>query len=96
MTIFRQNNIILHRSLVRFEQKEGCGVSQKSFSFLVYMIHVCSERWGISPASVYKTLKNSGCIGEYLIPNYEILHTQSSSFVLSDIEEYLSIRGAKV
>lgn len=60
------------------------------------MIHVCSDRWGISPSAVYRKLKRTDCINQYLLPNYEILHTQSSDYVADDIEKYLSLRGAAV
>ena len=60
------------------------------------MIHACADRWGVSPAEVYRKLQSAGCIDRYLIPNYEILHTQGSGYVAEDIEEYLSVRGVAV
>lgn len=60
------------------------------FSFVIYMIHACANRWRKTPARVYFALKQSGCLNYYLIPNYDILHTQSTDFVVKDIEEYLS------
>lgn len=68
-------------------------MNKESFSFVVYMIHVCADKWGTSPSEVYKILKRSGCIDGYLVPNYEILHTQGSGLVLDDIEQYLTVRG---
>jgi len=65
---------------------------KNSFSFLVYIIHACADRWGISPSRVYHALKESGCLNQYLIPNYDILHTQSTGFVVQDVEEYLKDR----
>ncbi len=71
-------------------------MNQESFSFIIYMIHACADRWKISPSAVYKKLQSAGCIDQYLLPNYEILHTQSSSFVTEDIEQYLALRGVTV
>lgn len=59
------------------------------FSFVIYMIHACSDQWNISPSRVYKAIRKSGCLDDYLIPCYDILHTQSTDFVIQDIEEYL-------
>ena len=41
-------------------------------------------------------LDESGCIRAYLIPHYDVLHTQSSQYVLEDIEQYLRVRGIVV
>ena len=61
--------------------------------FIIYMIHACSHKWGQSPSTVYKRLQSSGCIDNYLIPHYEILHTQGTAYIVSDIEEYLRLHG---
>ena len=60
------------------------------FSFVIYMIHACANRWRKTPAQVYLALKQSGCLNHYLVPNYDILHTQSTDFVVKDIKEYLA------
>ena len=65
-------------------------MSQEVFSFIIYMIHACANRWRKTSAQVYFTLKKSGCLNHYLISNYDILHTQSTDFVVKDIEEYLA------
>lgn len=68
-------------------------MDENSFSFAVYMIHACANRWNVAPSQVYQALKNSGCLDHYLIPCYDILHTQSTDYVVQDIEEYLEERG---
>ena len=72
------------------------GMNRDSMSFVVYMIHRCANEWGLSPAMVYRKLKESGCIEGYLVPHYGVLHTQSSAYVLEDIEQYLRNRGIAV
>lgn len=64
-------------------------MNQDSFSFVIYMIHACADRWNTSPSRVYYALKQSGCLDHYLVPNYDILHTQSTDYVVEDITEYL-------
>ena len=71
-------------------------MNHESFSFIVYMIHACADKWGISPSEVYKKFQSAGCIDRYLVPNYEVLHTQGSGYVTEDIEKYLSLRGVAV
>ena len=65
-------------------------MSPEIFSFVIYMIHACANRWRKTPAQVYLALKQSGCLNHYLVPTYDILHTQSTDFVVQDIEEYLA------
>lgn len=72
------------------------GMNSDSMAFVVYMIHRCANQWKLSPAKVYQKLKESGCIQSYLVPHYEVLHTQSSAYVLADIEQYLHRRGIAV
>ena len=64
-------------------------MNQEVFSFIIYMIHACANRWKKTAAQGYFALKQSGCLNHCLIPNYDILHTQSTDFVVKDIEEYL-------
>ena len=71
-------------------------MDRDSMAFVVYMIHRCANQWGLSPAAVYRMLKESGCIEAYLVPHYGVLHTQSSAYILEDIEQYLKNRGIAV
>ena len=71
-------------------------MNQEVFSFIIYMIHACANRWKKTAAQVYFALKQSGCLNHDLIPNYDILHTQSTDFVVKDIEEYLSKKEVRV
>ena len=71
-------------------------MDRESFSFVIYMIHPCANRWRKVPSDVYKMLQKTGCIDNYLVPHYDILHTQGTDYIVDDIEEYLGIRGVKV
>ena len=68
-------------------------MDENKFSFVVYMIHACADRWNVAHSKVYQALKKSRCLDLYLVPNYDILHTQSTNYVVQDIEEYLNERG---
>ncbi len=68
-------------------------MNRDTLSFVVYMIHRCANQWGLSPSRVYQILKSSGCIQGYLVPHYDVLHTQSSRYILEDIQQYLKNRG---
>lgn len=71
-------------------------MNQDSMEFVVYMIHACANKWKLSPKQVYGKLQEAGCIDEYLVPNYDILHTQGSAYLVDDIRKYLRIRGVRI
>lgn len=71
-------------------------MNKNSLSFVIYMIHRCANQWGLPPSKVYQMLEESGCIQSYLVPHYDVLHTQSSRYVMDDIQQYLQKRGIAV
>ena len=71
-------------------------MNKETFSFVIYMIHACANKWQKYPSEIYRLLTNAGCIDQYLVPYYDVLHTQSTDYVVDDIKEYLGIRGVAV
>ncbi len=47
-------------------------MNKESFSFIVYMIHACANKWNMMPSEVYQKLQSAGCIDGYLVPHYDI------------------------
>ena len=68
-------------------------MSDASFSFTVYMIHAMAEYWDTTPSRAYELLRESGCITDYLVRHYEVLHTLGVQYLTEDINEYVSQRG---
>ena len=71
-------------------------MDKDSFSYVIYMIHACANNWKYNPSEVYKKMKSANCIMGFLVPNYEVLHTQSTQYVMEDIKEYLNVRGVSI
>lgn len=71
-------------------------MNKESMAFVVYMIHACANKWDELPSEVYQKLQSTGCIDDYLVPHYDILHTQGTDYILEDIKEYLEVRGVAV
>ncbi len=71
-------------------------MNRETFSFIIYMIHACAHQWNLTPSEVYRKLKSTGCIGQYLVPHYDILHTQGTGYLVDDIKTYLEVRGVAV
>ncbi|MBR2288949.1 MAG: DUF3791 domain-containing protein [Clostridia bacterium] len=66
------------------------------FNFVIYMIHACAKKWNRLPSDVYEVLQSCNCIHDYLVPFYDILHTQSSNYVVEDIQDFLKNRGVSL
>ena len=71
-------------------------MNNEAMEFVVYLIHACANKWNKSPKQVYRIMKEAGCIDKYLVPNYDILHTQGSNYLVDDIKKYLAIRGVMI
>ncbi len=71
-------------------------MNKESFSFVVYMIHACANKWGKLPSEVYSILSRADCIDKFLVAHFDILHTQSTDYIVEDIAEYLGNRGIKI
>ena len=68
-------------------------MNQDIFEFVIYLIHACANTWKMSPSKVYAKLMEASCISDYLVPYHDVLHTQSSRYIVEDIQRYLTQRG---
>lgn len=66
------------------------------FEFVIYVIHACADKWNKLPSEVYKLLDSKDCINNFLVSNYDILHTQSTANIVEDLKEYLKVRGVSI
>ncbi|MBP5789486.1 MAG: DUF3791 domain-containing protein [Neisseriaceae bacterium] len=68
-------------------------MNKETLSFSLFIIHAMANRFNISPVAVYHKLKSTACLEKYIIPYYDILHTQGEDYLIQDIENYLKNRG---
>lgn len=64
--------------------------------FVIYMIHELANTNDEAPSKIYKVLESTGCIRDYLVPFYDVLHTMSSESVMDDVKEFVESRGAMI
>lgn len=74
-------------------QKRDDDMNEQSFAFVVYLIHELANSRNAAPGDIYRTLKQYGCIDNYLVPNYDVLHTLGTEYLIEDINKYVSLRG---
>ncbi len=71
--------------------------TSKELEFSVFCIENVAQRLGVGAELVYDALtKKSDILNGYLVPEYEILHTQSKDYIVDDILQVMKERGVTV
>ena len=61
--------------------------------FVTYCIGNLSRRLGLSAGEVYRRLKKSGILTEYIVPSYDVLHTFGKEYMMEDLIDYMMEKG---
>ena len=61
--------------------------------FVVFLINHLADKLNESVSSIYKKLKSVNAISDYIIPFYDVLHTQGAEYLMEDLQEYARLRG---
>lgn len=69
---------------------------KKELKFSIFLIYSLANKWKVSPTQVYKILNTTGILDNYIIPYYDVLHTQGKEYLVEDITDYAREKGAKV
>jgi hypothetical protein len=73
-----------------------CTMDRKSLDFSVFLIHALAEKWGKPHGWVYQVLNDSGILDDYILPYYDVLHTQGREYLVEDITGFVNERGIRV
>lgn len=66
----------------------------KELEFVIFCIENVAITLGKDGQEVYKMLtKDSDILNTYIVPEYEMLHTQSKEYIVNDIIEFMKERG---
>ena len=66
----------------------------KELEFCVFCIENVAIRLGINPKEVYTMIaEQSDILNDYIVPEYEMLHTQGKDYIVDDIIEVMKERG---
>lgn len=68
-------------------------MSENNVDFVTYCIGNLSRRLGLDAREVYRRLKISGILSEYIIPSYDVLHTFGKEYLMEDLSEYMREKG---
>lgn len=73
--------------------KQIC-MDKKTLEFVTYCIGKLSVLLKLPQQEVYRRLKSSGILYDYIVPSYDVLHTFSSKYLMEDLNDlYEGERG---
>ena len=68
-------------------------MDKKTLEFVTYCIRKLSVLLKLPQKEIYKRLKTSGILYDYIVPSYDVLHTFSTRYLLEDLTEYMREKG---
>lgn len=71
--------------------------NSKELEFVIFCVESIAEKLNVTPEKVYQALDGKGDIlNRYIVAEYEVLHTQSKEYIVSDILEVMREEGITV
>lgn len=72
-----------------------CG--SRELEFAIFCIENVASRLHVDAQNVYVALsEQTNILNDYIIPEYEVLHTQSKDYIVDDIIDVMHERGVKL
>lgn len=71
--------------------------NEKELEFAVFCVENVAARLGVGAEKVYQAwTQQSDILYGYIVPEYEILHTQGKDYIVNDILELMKERGVTI
>ncbi len=67
--------------------------NKKELEFSVFIINKLSDYLKKPVSEIYKILKDTNILEDYIIECYDVLHTLGSEYLMEDITEVIKERG---
>ncbi len=71
-------------------------MNSKELEFAVFCVENLAIKLNKNASAVYNSLKKSGVLDDYIIPLYDVLHTQSKEYILEDVLNVAKERGVEI
>lgn len=68
-------------------------MNKDTLEFVTYCISKLAGILKLPQREVYRRLKESGILYEYLVPSYDVLHTFGSRYLMEDLMDYMREKG---
>lgn len=70
---------------------------RRELEFAIFCIENTALKLNVDAQRVYTALsEQTNILNEYIIPEYEVLHTQSKEYIVEDIIEVMKERGVSL
>ena len=71
--------------------------NSSKLEFVVFCIENVAAKLGVDAEYVYQAFtEKSDILNGYIVPEYEVLHTQNREYIVDDILDVMKERGVKV
>ena len=71
--------------------------NQNELEFAVFCIENVAAKLGVNAERVYRAFtEKSNILHGYIVPEYEVLHTQSKEYIVDDLLDVMKERGVKI
>ena len=71
--------------------------NKRELEFAVFCIENVAPALGKPSGDVYSALSgDGGILRQYIVPSYDVLHTQGKDYIVNDIREVMAERGVSV
>lgn len=64
--------------------------------FITFCVGSLADALQWSASKVYKTLRSTGLLSDYIVPCYDVLHTFSKEYIVDDLTDALREKGVLV
>ena len=68
-------------------------MDKKTLEFVAYCIGKLSVQLKLPQKEIYRRLKTSSILYNYIVPSYDVLHTFSSQYLMEDLTKYMREKG---
>ncbi len=67
--------------------------SKDELEFIIFCIENIAIKLNVDARKVYDILEKSNLLNTYIVPSYDVLHTQSKEYIVNDILEVMKERN---
>lgn len=66
--------------------------NKDELEFIIFCIENIAIKLNVDARKVYDVLEKSNLLNNYIVPSYDVLHTQSKEYIVNDILEVIKER----
>lgn len=68
-------------------------MNKNILEFVTFCIGKLAVMLKLPQREIYRRLKVSGILDEYIVPSYDVLHTFSSRYLMEDLMDFMKEKG---